>query len=104
MPESFSWSSATRALPDDASELARGVPVEKSSTGTNSSARITRAAPPTSHRLRTTKRPHGTQPWPAFAVRRLTPIRSSRGPTVASTTGRRVIAISTLISGMSMPP
>ena len=63
-----------------------------------------RATPPTMYRCFTTNRPHGTHPWPALDVRRRKPQLSSRGPIVARITGSRVVAISTLTSGISIPP
>jgi hypothetical protein len=61
------------------------------------------AIPPTTQRRRTTRRPHGTQPWPVLVVRRLRPMRSRRGPMLSRITGSSVIAVSTLISGIRMP-
>ncbi len=63
-----------------------------------------RDASPTIQRCLTTNRPHGTQPWPALEVRREKPILSRRGAMVARITGRRVIATSTLMIGISRPP
>ena len=102
MPELSSFSSPARAAPDWASDSARGLPswIEKAAAASSMSTAVDATA--AAQRWRTTTRAHAVQKRPERSARR-TCGQSSRGPTVASTTGSSVIATATLTSGMNMP-
>ena len=101
-PESFSCSRPTRACPFWASESACGSPSWICEAARMSAARTAVEALAAIQRCRTTIRAQADQArlalWSRFERG-----RSSHGPTVASTTGRRVLATATLTSAIKSP-
>ena len=91
-----------RAGPPWASESARGLPSWIVEAATTSAARTAVAETAAIQRWRTTRRAHADQPRLAGAAARRRG-RSRRGPTVASTTGRSVVATATLTPAISSP-
>ena len=102
MPESSSWLSPASAAPDPPSAFAVGLPTRTWVAGTMHRPRMTMPTVAAMTLCRTIRRAHAVHPRLALSSRRMRG-QSTFLANVARNTGSRVIATSTLISGISMP-